>query len=46
MRSGSGRRMLFEQIGEAPSAQRLSSGIDEHVGCRDPGFVTLSRLQD
>ena len=24
--------MLFEQIGEAPSAQRLSPGVDEHLG--------------
>src|SRR5271163_1258954 len=28
--------MLFEQISEAPSAQRLSPGIDEHLGRRDP----------
>src|SRR5271167_936518 len=28
--------MLFEQISEAPSAQRLSPGIDEHLARRDP----------
>lgn len=32
--SGS-RGMLLEQIGEAPSAQRLSTCIDEHLGCCD-----------
>ncbi len=36
MRSSGGRCMLFEQIGEAPSAQRLSPGVDEHLGCCDP----------
>ena len=32
MLSSGGRCMLFEQIGEAPSAQRLSPGVDEHLG--------------
>jgi len=36
MRSSSGRCMLFEQIGEAPSAKWLSPGIDEHLGRSDP----------
>jgi hypothetical protein len=27
--------MLFEQIGEAPPAQRLSPGVDEHLWCCD-----------
>ena len=34
--SSGGRGMLLEQIGEAPSAQRLSPGVDEHLGCCDP----------
>ena len=36
MCSSGGRCMLLEQIGEAPSAQRLSPGVDEHLGRCDP----------
>ena len=31
MCSSGSRCMLFEQIGEAPSAQRLSPSVDEHL---------------
>jgi len=36
MCSSGGRCMLLEQIGEAPSAQRLSPSVDEHLGRCDP----------
>src|SRR4051812_25710945 len=30
-----GRDVLLEQVGKAPSAQRLTTSVDEHLGCRD-----------
>jgi hypothetical protein len=38
-RLSGGRCMLLKQIGEAPSAQRLSAGADERLGRGDPAVV-------